>query len=64
MTAPPPVHWKKSSRSVHSQCVEAGCGGNTYFVRNTRNRAGGTLRFSDDAWARFVAGIKNKANAQ
>lgn len=52
---------RKSSYSDGSaHCVEAGpcaCGGDV-LVRDTKDRDGGTLEFSREAWGRFVAAVK------
>jgi hypothetical protein len=54
------VGWDKSSHSGGGNCVEAGpcaCGGDM-LVRDTKDREGGTLTFSREAWAEFTAAIK------
>jgi hypothetical protein len=50
----------KSSHSESGGCVEAGpCAcGSEVLVRDTKNRNGGTLAFSRQAWAAFLADIK------
>lgn len=51
---------EKSSHSGAQNCVEAGpcaCGGDV-LVRDTKDREGGTLAFSREAWAEFTAAIK------
>ena len=50
---------EKSSHSGGGNCAEAGlcaCGGDI-LVRDTKDRAGGTLAFGRRAWAEFLAGI-------
>lgn len=52
--------WHKSSHSALTDCVEArpyACGGDV-LVRDTKDREGGTLAFSPQAWAEFLAGIR------
>jgi Domain of unknown function (DUF397) len=50
------VSWRKSSRSVGngSDCVEVGRAVDAVLVRDTKNRAGGTLAFTPDTWSRFT----------
>lgn len=52
--------WRKSSRSGNSgNCVEAGVAdAGLIVVRDTANRAGGTLAFPLGAWASFTAALK------
>ena len=53
--------WIKSSYSGSEggQCVEiAALSDGTRLVRDTKNRDGGTLRFSADAWRRFTDQLK------
>lgn len=52
--------WRKSSRSNGSgQCVETASGNGTVAVRDTKDRDGGTLAFSAQAWRAFAATIKH-----
>jgi hypothetical protein len=51
---------EKSSHSESGACVEAGpcaCGGDV-LVRDTKDREGGTLAFSREAWAAFLADVR------
>lgn len=52
--------WRKSSRSggQGGSCVEVAGGTGKVLVRDTTNRNGGTLEFSDDAWETFTASLK------
>jgi hypothetical protein len=51
--------WRKASYSNGSgQCVETASKAGTIAVRDTTDRAGGTLSFSADAWAAFTASLK------
>lgn len=49
--------WRKSTRSQPNgnDCVEVGFSANAVGVRDTKNRAAGTLAFSGKAWAAFLA---------
>jgi hypothetical protein len=50
--------WRKSSFSAaNGACVEVSVGDGAK-VRDTKNRAGGTLEFTHDEWVAFVAGVK------
>lgn len=48
--------WRKSSFSNANggACVETASGDGVVLVRDTTNRAGGTLAFSAEAWQKFV----------
>ena len=53
--------WRKSSYSGSNSgnCVEVGASDpEAFLVRDTKNRAGGVLAFSPDAWQLFAAGVK------
>lgn len=52
--------WKKSSYSgSESSCVEVKMTGRSVLVRDTKNRDGGTLEFTDHEWRCFIAGAKD-----
>ncbi|HEX6525816.1 MAG TPA: DUF397 domain-containing protein [Streptosporangiaceae bacterium] len=55
------LNWRKSSYSGanNAECVEvaATSDGEHVLVRDTRHRAGGTLRFSSAQWRSFLAGL-------
>ncbi|WP_188127300.1 DUF397 domain-containing protein [Actinoplanes lobatus] len=54
--------WHKSSRSGSNggDCVEVADNlPDVVAVRDTKNRDGGTLTFSREGWAAFVAGVKD-----
>lgn len=50
------VNWRKSRRSGGngSACVEVGQSVGAVLVRDTKNRSGGTLAFSQRSWQRFL----------
>jgi hypothetical protein len=52
--------WRKSSYSGPSggDCVETATGSGMVLVRDTANRAGGTLSIPGDAWKSFVATLR------
>ncbi|MEV4756546.1 DUF397 domain-containing protein [Micromonospora sp. NPDC049559] len=52
--------WRKSSRSnSQGQCVEVADNlADVVAVRDTKDRAGGTLTFTPSAWKSFVGGVK------
>ncbi len=56
------LNWRKSSYSGgnNAECVEvaATADGEHVLVRDTRHRAGGTLRFSPAQWNLFLAGVR------
>ena len=61
MNTPDPATatWRKSSRSSpDGQCTEVADLGNVVSVRDSKDPAGPTLRFSPTAWTTFVAGLK------
>lgn len=51
--------WRKSSYSDGNggACVEV-AGGDGIAVRDTKDRDGGTLTFTADAWAAFTASLR------
>ena len=58
--------WRKSSYSGDNsgECVEVGLSGPAVFlVRDTKNRAGGTLAFAPEAWQRFATSVKDADQA-
>jgi hypothetical protein len=55
--------WHKSTRSGGNggQCVEVADNlPHIVAVRDTKNRDGGTLTFTPDAWIAFVDGVKDR----
>ncbi|SNR53309.1 protein of unknown function [Haloechinothrix alba] len=52
------VEWRKSSRSgTHGDCVELAVEPTRARIRDTKDREGGTLTVSFDAWRAFVASV-------
>jgi hypothetical protein len=60
MEEPLDLGWRKSSYSSNGggECIEAGRVPGAVLVRDTKDRDGGTLAFSADAWNAFVASLK------
>ena len=51
--------WRKASYSNGSgQCVETASGAGVVLVRDTTDRDGGTLSFTEGAWMNFVNTVK------
>ena len=51
--------WRKSTRSSGGgNCVEVANGGALVGVRDTKDRAGGTLVVSSGAWREFVGAVR------
>lgn len=54
------LNWRKSSRSGNNggDCVEVTDAATVVLVRDTRDRDGGTLAFTAQAWASFTVSLK------
>lgn len=52
--------WRKSTYSDGNggDCVELASDHSVILVRDTTNRAGGTLTFTADAWAEFTSSLR------
>ncbi|MGW4462277.1 DUF397 domain-containing protein [Micromonospora sp. NPDC004704] len=55
------ANWRKSTKSSGNggDCVEVADNLPRVLVRDTKDRDGGTLSFTPDAWRAFVAVTKN-----
>ena len=52
-------NWRKASHSNGSgDCVEVADAASVVLVRDTKNRDGGTLAFTADAWQAFTGSLK------
>ena len=49
--------WRKSSASGSGNCVEVTADGDSILVRDTKNRDGGTLSFTETEWDAFLSGV-------
>lgn len=56
------LEWRKSSYSAQGNCVEVSFldGGRRVAMRDSKDRAGPLLVFSDDAWQRFLRQVKDE----
>ncbi|MEU6264279.1 DUF397 domain-containing protein [Saccharopolyspora shandongensis] len=54
------LSWRKSSRSGSgaNECVELAIGEAATYIRDTKDRDGGTLRVHQRAWAGFLHDVK------
>ncbi|MEV0056111.1 DUF397 domain-containing protein [Saccharopolyspora shandongensis] len=54
------MNWRKSSRSGSGprECVELAIGEAMTYIRDTKDRDGGTLRVHQRAWAGFLDDVK------
>lgn len=53
------MHWKKSSYSgSETECVEVAVTEHGVFVRDTKNREGGTQQYTAAEWTVFIKGVK------
>jgi hypothetical protein len=52
--------WRKASYSANggADCVETGNAPGTVLVRDTKDRDGGTLAFTADAWRAFTGSLR------
>jgi hypothetical protein len=52
--------WRKSTYSGNggADCVEVADAVSVVMVRDTKDRAGGTLAFASDAWQSFTTSLK------
>ncbi|PZG16539.1 DUF397 domain-containing protein [Micromonospora craterilacus] len=53
------TNWRKSTRSSGGgNCVEVADSGALVGIRDTKDRAGGTLVISSDAWGGFIDAVR------
>jgi hypothetical protein len=52
------LEWRRSSRCDAGQCVEAARVDDGVVVRDSKNPDGPILRFTNDEWTAFVAGVR------
>lgn len=56
------LKWRTSSYSgTEGNCVEVALTADRALVRDTKNRAGGTLELPTDEWAAFIDYVKRGA---
>ena len=53
------IEWRKSEASGDAGCVEVAFVGRSVLVRNSRDRAGPVLSFTDSEWQAFLTGARN-----
>jgi Domain of unknown function (DUF397) len=51
-----PRHWRKSTKSNYTGCVEVAFHGGLVHVRNSRDPRGAALAFTAGEWEAFLAG--------
>ena len=52
------LHWRKSSHSNSTACVEMACTQDSVLVRDTKDRTGAVLTFSFAEWSAFLGGVR------
>lgn len=52
-----PLGWRKSSASGTGNCVEVAIAGESILVRDTKDRAGSVLTFTESEWTAFLQGV-------
>lgn len=54
-----PIAWRKSSASAQGNCVEVAAAAGAVLVRDTKNRDGAVLTFTQSEWSAFLTGAAN-----
>jgi hypothetical protein len=52
------AEWRRAGQCASNGCVEVAQIGENIVVRDTKDLAGPTLRYSRDEWTAFVAAVK------
>jgi hypothetical protein len=52
-----PLRWRKSSASATGNCVEVAVAGESVLVRDTKDRGGAVLAFTEAEWEAFLVGM-------
>lgn len=52
-----PLAWRKSSFSASGNCVEVAVDGQSVLLRDTKDRAGTVLTFTEAEWQAFLLGV-------
>jgi hypothetical protein len=55
---PSSLDWRISSASGGTACVEVAFSPGTVWVRDSKNRSGGMLKFPSGSWRGFVAAVE------
>ena len=53
------AEWRKSTRSGYNGCVEVAFVGGQVAVRDSKDRQGPVLLFTDSEWQAFLAGARD-----
>jgi hypothetical protein len=53
-----PLRWRKGSFSQNGDCVELAFGKECVYVRDSKNAAAATLKFTRNQWVVFIAAVK------
>jgi predicted secreted Zn-dependent protease len=51
------LNWRKSSASGGGNCVEVAASGDSILIRDTKDRAGAVLTFTENEWKAFIVGV-------
>lgn len=53
-----PLAWRKSTRSLNTDCVEVATTRTTVWVRDSKDPDGVRLSFAADRWADFIGAVR------